>query len=89
MLAPDAALIDAVWLAADAEEAAVLLLAAEALAAAAALAALAVLACPASVGNGGADVPRPASGAKPIAVVRTGRCDSRTMSTWVCCLACQ
>ena len=40
-------------------------------------------------GNGGTDVPRPASGAKSIAFLRNGRCGSRTISTFVCCLACE
>lgn len=96
LLAPDAALSAAVWLAPDApalvaDDAGVAWDATVAGEAADAAAAPPLAAFARSVpgGNGGTDVPRPASGVNSIALVRNGRCGSRAISTFVCCLACQ
>lgn len=95
LLAPDAALSAVVSLAlfaADAcagDDAAAAGEAADAADAVAPAPELAAFARSAPGGNGGTDVPRPASGVNSIAFVRNGRCGSRTISTFVCCLACQ
>ncbi|MEX3959566.1 hypothetical protein B0G57_13032 [Trinickia symbiotica] len=62
-------------------------LAPEAAVGAAALGA-AALATPVLAGKGGADVPRPASDANVIGVVRVGVCGCRAMSTFVSFFAC-
>ncbi len=59
----------------------------EAVVDAAALGAAALAALPLA-GNGGAEVPRPASDANVIGVVRVGFCGCRTMSIFVSFFAC-